>query len=255
MGQENLFSIQAGVMPGSAESASREFPELIATHINSVVSGEWKDISECLKFRDLREKVSELDRVLGGAVQGRNVIALLLPLSVKSLLLNTYLFQKGICVVNLSPDLTNEERICVMRSNGINLLITTNQAGFSGYAPDAAEVIYLHEIELALSSKSQVMQFTKFAGPGNIDVRYAFPEITTALKSLALVCKMDLETGVCCRQINSLELSQLISDMHKLYEHKGGETVMSDIPLYDFSGLVLELFYPLYYDLKVEIRP
>jgi hypothetical protein len=252
---EKLILAQTKVSSSEAVRSEKGIRDLLENQLKRISKGEWRDHETNQSFFLLNKQLKKLDRVLGSSVSGHPIVAILLPFSVRTLVLNTYLIQKGICVINLSPELSNEERMCILRSNGVNLLITTNQNGFSNYSPDAAEVIFLHEIESAMLNHLPVMQIKTKARTEGIDTRYLFPTREIERQIVTMVCEKNTETGVCCRTISSSELCHLLEEMSRKYRYRQGDQMIISTTLSELNGLIFGLFYPILNDLRVELRP
>jgi hypothetical protein len=232
-------------------------PGNLSQHLSKALktckAGEWTDGFNVLLFEDLPRRLSSCNRVLEAQVKPHAIVAVMLPLSAEGMLMNAYLTVKSKCVVNISPSLDNEERMCVMRSNSINLLITTRDLQFTGYAPNAAEVIYIEDVTKAMEQKKCLQQVCGVTGAWARDLRNWFRPMSTPSDVVALICEKNKETGVTSTPLRSSEVFHMINVMGEPIRKSGNKKMLFGKEVSDVNGYMMGFMLPLFYDLKVKL--
>ena len=242
----------------------------LSTQLGQVIrekcSGAWVDGNEELPFQSLAETVSACSNVMGECLKSHDVVAVLLPMNVRSMLINTYLTVHGKCVVNLSTSLDNEERMFVMRSQGINVLITTEDLNFTKYAPNAGEVIYIEDVWIALKEHRQLEQVSKRRGHWGRDLRNWFhppsPKASAGENPLKLkqqqdivtiLCQPDNELVVRCTPVKSEDVYGRLARMRNTFRPRKGSTIVLSKDITNAESYFRGYLLPLFYDLRVRM--
>jgi acyl-[acyl-carrier-protein]-phospholipid O-acyltransferase/long-chain-fatty-acid--[acyl-carrier-protein] ligase len=257
--------------PVSAFSLRQHMKEMEAAHANRAIGaddrldrrimrvlsekpqGEWRSGSEVIDFSSLPELLEKWDAALVLPLKFHRTVAVLAPKSIDTMLLHLYLLKRGVAVLHLRPDMSNEERFAACKKANVRLLITTSDIAYTKVAPVTDEVLYLEEIKKAMEGNVSAISICKKA---RREVMSWFAPARNSEE--AVVVYTSESVGGPSEGLTVLTHRRLlaaIEGLRQVYYFKRGTTLLADLEMHDAFGYVLEFLVPLWCDLKLELFP
>lgn len=215
--------------------------------------GEWQDSSTKISFEDLPEKLSLLTAVLKEPLAGAGRVAVLLPKSTQSHLINLWLLVNRKVIVNINPEFSNEERFYVCNKAQVKTLITTRDLNFTRFAPNADEVIYIEDIMQSMTTGKKVNVVCKRMNNISRQVSSWFSKPATHDDVVAIFFQKKNREEMRCVSLTQRNLLAVLTSLRQVYHFEKGSKLLANIDLSGVYGFVLEFLLPLISDLKLDI--
>ncbi len=216
-------------------------------------SGEWQDSSTKISFEDLPEKLSLLTAVLKEPLAGAGRVAILLPKSTQSHLINLWLLGNRKVIVNINPEFSNEERFYVCNKAQVKTLITIRDLNFTRFAPNADEVIYIEDIMQSMTTGKKVNVVCKRMNNISRQVSSWFSKPATHDDVVAIFFQKKNREEMRCVSLTQRNLLAVLTSLRQVYHFEKGSKLLANIDLSGVYGFVLEFLLPLISDLKLDI--
>lgn len=225
----------------------------IMDELQQAEHGEWADDNQKIKFENLRQKLSVLSDVLFEPLANTERIAVLLPKSTISHLINLWLLVNRKTIINLNPEFTNEERFYACNKAQANTLITTRNLKFTRYAPNTHNVIYIEDILESMATGKTVNVLRKSISNMGHQVASWFAKPATHDDVVAIFFKKNKADDMRCVSLTQRNLLAVLTSLRQVFHFEKGSKLLANIDLSGVYGFVLEFLLPLISDLKLEI--
>lgn len=225
----------------------------IADELQDAEHGEWVDNNKKIKFENLLERLSALDSVLLEPLANTTRVAVLLPKSVESHIINLWLLVNRKTIINLTPEFTNEERFYVCNKAQVNILITTSNLNFTRYAPNANNVIYIEDILESVATGKRVNVLRKGMASIGHQVAAWFTKPATLNDVAAIFFQKRKSDEMHCVALTHRNLLAVLTSLRQVYHFEKGSKLLANIDLSGVYGFVLEFLLPVISDLKLDI--
>ncbi|MFN0033391.1 MAG: AMP-binding protein [Flavobacteriales bacterium] len=225
----------------------------LADEMHDAEHGRWKDNKTTIGFESLPMKLAALSDVLGPLLKEADRAALMLPKSCTSFLVNLWLLMQQKVVVNISPDLSNEERLYVCNKAKVKILITTRDLHYTRFAPNADVVLYIEDLmEQMEKGKSPNAIYTHMSKMGTqMSAWFSRPAMHDDVVAIFFQKKNREEMR--CVSLTHRNFLSVITSLRQVYHFEKGSKLLANIDLSNVYGFVLELLLPIVSDLKLDI--
>lgn len=257
--------------PISAFSLRQQMKEMEAAHANHAIGlddrldrrimrvlsekpqGEWRSGTEVVAFSTLPHLLERWDVALALPLKFHRTVAVLAPKSIDTMLLHLYLLKRGIAILHLRPEMSNEQRFAACKKANIRLLITTSDLAYTKVAPVTDEVLYMEEIKKAIEANVSAISICKRA---RREVMSWFAPARTSEDAVVVYTSESLAVSSdSFTVLTHRRLLAAIEGLRQVYYFERGTSLLADLELYDAFGYVLEFLVPLWCDLKLELFP
>lgn len=213
-------------------------------------AGSWHSQQSHTSFQLLLSLLSPWEATLHHALSHQSVVGVLLPNNLQSLLIQLLLLRKGIIVVNVPVDFSNEQREFVRKHSGFNTLITTKDLNFTHYAPNADAVIYIEEIEkAALQFRPVSVACKRYAEVKDYLIR------KNPLHEQPVTICYELTSGgdIAHHAITSVQLWSVIKGLRQIHRFEKETSLYAHLTFSNAFGYSLQFLLPLMCDLHLHL--
>ncbi|MDZ4823211.1 MAG: 1-acyl-sn-glycerol-3-phosphate acyltransferase [Flavobacteriales bacterium] len=235
-------------------SLREKISSLVLKNICNAPSGSWRINNDKMEFSELGSKISSLHLVLKEHLEGEKAVGVLLPKSLDSLLIHLYLLLNDKCIVNIHPDMDNEDRLAVFRQSGLRALITTRNLSFARLAPNAHTIIYIEDILQSLASGKKLSPVCSGAQRFRNEMMSWFRWTSPVPNAVTILFEKKNDTLVSV-SLSHGNLMAVITALRQVYFFRKGSMMLADLDLFHSYGFVLEFLMPLISDLNLETLP
>lgn len=221
--------------------------------IASSQQGEWMDDSTRISFSELPDKMAELSHVLEEVSKNCTRVAVLLPKSCNSFMINLWLLLNRKTVVNIDPEFSNEERFHVYNKAQINTLITTKDLNYTRFSPTTDSVIYIEDILEALDSGKKVSIISERMNQLQSGWNNLFSKPSKLEDEVVLFFRKKSREELRCVTLTHSNLLSVLTSIRQVYHFEKGSRLLANIDLSGSYGYVLEFLLPLICDMKLDI--
>lgn len=214
----------------------------ITNLLRKKTAGSWHSQQSHTSFQHLLSLLSPWEATLHHALSHQNVVGVLLPNDHRSLLIQLLLLRKGITVVNIPNEFTNEQREFVRKHSGFTSLITTKDLNFTQYAPTADAVIYIEEIEKA----ALLFRPVPVACKRYHEVKNFFTAKPIAKeKPVAVVYHLLENNDIESHAVSSVQLWSVIKGLRQIHHFEKGISIYAELSVSDAFGYTLQFLLPI----------
>lgn len=230
---------------------SKSIDQLLSDSLNKTCEGEWHTTDGRLSFNKLKSKLAAISVALKPLLSDDDRVGLLLPKNQDWYLLNLWLLMNNKTIVNINPDFTNEERYFVINKARIKTLITTMDLEFSRFSPNADRIIYTEHLHEAIEKGQKLNVICKRLNNFSNKVFSAFKTAKGLDESVTIIFERTKSEELKCISLSHRNLLSVIQGIRQVYFFQKGSGIMSNLPLHQSYGFVVEFLLPLLFDLKL----
>lgn len=234
-------------------SRMKTLDEILKDQISQLTEGVWNVSEEAIKFDELRTRIAELDAVLKELAAEDERIAVLLPKSVHSMVIQLWMIIRKKVIVPIDSSFTSEEQFFVMNKAGVRTLITTKDIAFTRYAPTAERIVYIEDILEALATGNSVHVICRRIMSMQRGVRSLFAQATGMDEAVVILFERKTKGELRCVSLTHRNLLSVIHGLRQIYFFEKGSSWMSNLPLHNSFGFVLELLLPVLHDIALRV--
>lgn len=226
---------------------------VLKEQIGNLTAGTLHVHDSKLKLKDLRERVEALNSVLSDQLSDEVRIAVLLPKSIHLMTLQLWMIANKKVIVPIDPSFSSEEQFFIMNRTGAGTLITTNDIGFTRYAPTAERIIYLEDILTSISTGQAVHVICRRLLGMQRGVKSLFESATSMDIPVVIFFERKRKDELRCVSLTHRNLLSVIHGLRQIYFFERGSHWMSNLPLHNSFGFVLELLIPVLHDISLRV--
>jgi acyl-[acyl-carrier-protein]-phospholipid O-acyltransferase/long-chain-fatty-acid--[acyl-carrier-protein] ligase len=232
-------------------SASKTLDLLISESLHRQNEGSWKHDGEKLSFYDLNAQLAKIGHALKPLLADDDRVALLLPKCHDAYLLNLWLLLNNKTIININPDFSNEERFYVLNKARVRTLITTMDLEFARYSPNAERIIYTEHLHESIEKGVQLSVVCKKLNNLGHYVMKAFRSSKNIEDPVTIIFERNEKEGeLKCISLSHRNLLAVLQGLRQIYFFPRSGVMMSNLPLYQSYGFVIELLIPVLYGLN-----
>jgi acyl-[acyl-carrier-protein]-phospholipid O-acyltransferase / long-chain-fatty-acid--[acyl-carrier-protein] ligase len=230
-----------------------DLPELLIQAISDNNKSSWHAGGVSLAYSKLPVKLSSLDRSLAPAVNGCHCVAIMVPKSVDAMALLTWLLIRRQPFVVFPENLSNEEQLFVLNKSGADCLITTKNLKFTRVAPFANHVIFMEDILEAEKNGQPVPVIYRHAARFQQSILSWFRTNQPRNELACVFFEKIARNELTCSALSYQNLQAVVQGLRQVYFFKKTDIQLSDLPLSQANGLVMELLIPMLHDIDLHI--
>jgi acyl-[acyl-carrier-protein]-phospholipid O-acyltransferase / long-chain-fatty-acid--[acyl-carrier-protein] ligase len=230
-----------------------DLPELLYEAINKNNRSAWHASGVSIAYRTLPAKMSSLDRSLAPVMNGCHCVAIMIPKSVDAMALLTWLLIRRLPFVIFPDNLSNEEQLFVLNKSGADRLITTKDLNFTRVAPIGNQVIFMEDLLEAEKKGQPVPVIYRHATRLQQSILSWFRTSQPRNELACIFFEKIARNNLTCSALSYQNLQAVIQGLRHVYFFKKTDVQLSDLPLSQANGLVMELLIPLLHDMDLHI--
>ncbi len=225
----------------------------ISESLSKAGEGSWKQGQDCIPFNELKHQFAQITDAIKPLLKDDDRVALLLPKCHDAYLLNLWLLMNNKTVVNINPEFNNEERFYVMNKAKIRTLITTLDLEFSKFSPNAERIIYTEHLHDAIEKGEKLNVVCSSLKSLRKSVLHAFRPTKKMDDEVTIIFEKNGDQEIKCISLTHRNLLAVLHGLRQIYFFPRASVMMSNLPLHESYGFVIELLIPLIYDLNSNI--
>lgn len=232
-------------------SKTKTIDLLLKDSIHHATKGGWINSKENLEFKHLEKRLHQLDHVMLPMLSADKTVALILPKTIQGLLIQLWLIMHKKVVVNINADFNNEEQLYVLNKANIRTLITTRDLSVIHIASVSERTVYVEDIYAAVVSGEKVNIVFKKINQIGRSVKSMFQSTTRLNEIVTVVFERQKGDELKCVALTHRNLLSVLLGLRQIYYFEKGSRIMSNLPLCESYGMVLELLLPVLNDLQL----
>jgi acyl-[acyl-carrier-protein]-phospholipid O-acyltransferase/long-chain-fatty-acid--[acyl-carrier-protein] ligase len=234
-------------------SNSKTLDIQISESLNKTTDGSWKHNNSTMPFSEIKSQLAKISRVLKPLLADDTCVGLLLPKCHDAYLLNLWLLMNNKTVVNINPEFSNEERFYVMNKARIHTLITTMDLEFARYSPNAERIIYTEHLHEAIEKGENLNIICSKINRFGKNVMKAFRNSHHIDVAATIIFEKNGNEELKCISLTHRNLLAVLHGLRQIYFFPKASVMMSNLPLHQSYGYVIELLIPILYGLNTNI--
>ncbi len=226
---------------------------VLKEQIDNLDEGTWNINNQSLSFSELTSRLNKIDTVLRDLLKEDSRVAVLLPKSVDSMVIQLWLLIHKKVIVPIDSAFTSEEQFYVMNRSGARTIITTNDIGYTRYAPTAGRIIHLEDVLHSIATGQAVHVICKHLINMQRGVKSLFAPVVGIDETVIIFFERKNKEEMRCVSLTHRNLLAVIHGLRQIYYFEKGSHWISNLPLHNSFGFVLELLMPVLHDISLRV--
>ena len=226
---------------------------ILKDQIGHLNEGQWNINDQTLKYSELHARLQAMDGVLKDLMKDEMSVALLLPKSIDSMVVQLWMLTHKKVIVPIDSSFTSEEQFYVMNRSGARTILTTRDIAFTRYAPTADRIVYIEDVIQSMDTGLPVHVICKHILSVQRGVKSLFAPATKLDEPVVILFERETKEEMRCVSLTHRNLLAVIHGLRQIYYFEKGSHWMSNLPLHNSVGFVLELLMPVLHDISLRV--